>query len=211
VTVKEYNQYQHVFIASEYWAEEMAKKVDVPVEAMLQCTDPEIFYPDPDDKYKHDLLFVGNSRGVYRKIIKDLLPTDEDLAVYGAGWEGLIDKKYIKGEHIPNKELRKAYSSCKILLCDHWDDMRDKGFLSNRLFDASACGAFIISDHVKDVEDIFGENLVMYDNPDELKLLLENFLNNKKEREKKSEAGKKVTINQFTYQNQTEKILKIIK
>ena len=114
VTIEEYNQYQHVFIASEYWASEIAKKVDVPVDVLLQCTDPELFYPDPDDKYKHDLLFVGNSRGVHRKIIKDLLPTDEELAVYGAGWEGLIDK--IHQGNTPNKELRKAYSCVKSLL-----------------------------------------------------------------------------------------------
>lgn len=177
VTVEEYNQYQHVFIASKFWTGELAPKVDVPVEVMLQCTDPELFYPDPDDKYKHDLLFVGNSRGVYRKIIKDLLPTEEDLAVYGAGWEGLIDKKYIKGEHIPNNELRKAYSSCKILLCDHWDDMRDKGFLSNRLFDASACGAFIISDKVREVENVIEDALMTYKDREELESLINYYLN----------------------------------
>nr|WP_319374357.1 glycosyltransferase [uncultured Methanobacterium sp.] len=211
VSIEEYNQYQHVFIASEFWASEIALKVDVPVEAMLQCTDPELFYPDPDDKYKHDLLFVGNSRGVHRKIIKDLLPTDEDLAVYGAGWEGLIDKEYIKGEHIPNNELRKAYSSCKILLCDHWDDMRDKGFLSNRLFDGLACGAFIISDKVLGVEDVFGDSLVIYEDPSELKTLLNNYLNNNTKRDEKSEVNKEITVNQFTYGKRVENISKIIK
>ncbi|WP_300427838.1 glycosyltransferase [Methanobacterium sp.] len=177
VTIEEYNQYQHVFIASEYWTEEIAKKVDVPVDALLQCTDPELFYPDTDDNYKHDLLFVGNSRKVYRKILKDLLPTDQDLAVYGTNWEGIIPDKYIKGQHIPNKELRKAYSSCKILLCDHWDDMRDKGFLSNRLFDASACGAFIISDKVRNIEDVFGDNVVTYEDSAELNNLIKRILN----------------------------------
>ncbi len=207
VTIEEYNQYQHVFIASEFWAEEIAPKVDVPVEAMLQCTDPELFYPDPDDKYKHDLLFVGNSRGVHRKIIKDLLPTEEDLAVYGAGWEGLIDTKYIKGEHIPNKELRKAYSSCKILLCDHWDDMRDKGFLSNRLFDASACGAFIISDKVRGVEDVFGDTMVTYDNPDDLQSLINYYLIND---EKKEEALDRTDLFNFTFEKRVELIIKLI-
>ncbi len=210
VTIGEYNQYQHVFIASQFWADEISQKVDVPVEAMLQCTDPELFYPDPDDKYKHDLLFVGNSRGVHRKIIKDLLPTEEDLAVYGAGWNGLIDKKYIKGEHIPNKELRKAYSSCKILLCDHWDDMRDKGFLSNRLFDASACGAFIISDKVNGLKEVFGDAVVTYNDLGELKTLLNNYLNNNT-RDEKSEVNKEITINQFTYGKRVEEISKIIK
>ncbi len=210
VTVEEYNLYQHVFVASHYWARKISQKVDVSVEAMLQCTDPEIFYPDPVDKYKHDLLFVGNSRMVYRKIIKDLLPTDKDLAVYGTDWNGLIDKKYIKGDYIPNRELRKAYSSCKVLLCDHWDDMREKGFVSNRLFDGFAAGAFVISDYVKGVEDIFGDNLVTYDTPEELKLLLGKYLNNETKRKEKSEAGKKITINQFTYKNRAEQILHLI-
>ena len=102
VTIEEYNQYQHVFIASEYWTEEIAKKVDVPVDALLQCTDPELFYPDTDDNYKHDLLFVGNSRKVYRKILKDLLPTDQDLAVYGTNWRVYSDK-YIKVNIYPTR------------------------------------------------------------------------------------------------------------
>ncbi|MDO5836953.1 MAG: glycosyltransferase [Methanobacterium sp.] len=207
VTIEEYNQYQHVFIASQFWADEISQKVDVPVEVMLQCTDPELFYPDPDDKYKHDLLFVGNSRGVYRKIIKDLLPTDEDLAVYGAGWEGLIDKKYIKGEHIPNKELRKAYSSCKILLCDHWDDMRDKGFLSNRLFDASACGAFIISDKVRGVEDVFGDVVVTYVHPDELQSFINHYLINYV---RKAESFDRNNVLDFTFEKRIELIIQLL-
>jgi spore maturation protein CgeB len=208
VTIEEYNQYQHVFIASEFWASEIAPKVDVPVEAMLQCTDPELFYPDPDDRYKHDLLFVGNSRGVYRKIIKDLLPTEEDLAVYGAGWEGLIDKKYIKGEHIPNNELRKVYSSCKVLLCDHWDDMRDKGFLSNRLFDASACGAFIISDKVRGAEEVFEGILVTYEDSEDLKTIINYYLTNN-DRRKENSLINNNNLN-FTFQKRANFIMQLL-
>ena len=42
--------------------------------------------------------------------------------------------------------LNRYYSSAKIVLNDHWPDMRAHGFLSNRLYDALACGAFVISD-----------------------------------------------------------------
>lgn len=209
VTIEEYDQYQHVFVASDFWAQEIADKVQVPVEVMLQCTDPDIFYPDPDEKYKHDLLFVGNSRKVYRKIIRDLLPTNNDLAVYGANWNGLIDKRYIKGDHIPNNELRKAYSSSKILLCDHWEDMRDKGFLSNRLFDAFACNAFIISDKVRGGEDVFGDAFITYDDPKELKELIDNYLTYGEKR-KRNESVRFNIINKYCYQNHVEKILKII-
>jgi len=210
VTVEEYNMYDHVFIASEPWAQHIAWKVDVPVEPLLQCTDPELFYPDPDEKYKHDLLFVGNSRKVYRKILKDLLPTDYDLAVYGTNWKGIIPDKYIKGDHIPNNELRKAYSSCKILLNDHWDDMRDKGFISNRLFDGFACKSFIISDGVSGAQSIFKNALVTYDNPKELELLIDYYLNNEGERVERSTKCNSLVTSNRTFSKNVEDILRVI-
>ena len=96
VSLNEYELYDHVFIASKYWTEQLKDKVKVPVECMWQCTDINKFYPEYNEKYKSDLLFVGNSRKVYRKILKDLLPTEHNLSVYGADWGGLINKKYIK-------------------------------------------------------------------------------------------------------------------
>lgn len=210
VSIEEYNQYDYVLIASEFWARKIKEEVDVPVESMLQCTDPELFYPEPSEDYEHELLFVGNSRKVFRKIIKDLLPTCYDLAVYGKDWEKLIDKKYIKGDHIPNGELRKAYSSCEILLNDHWDDMREKGFISNRLFDGFASGAFIISDDIKGTDDIFKDTLVTYTDPEELNFMIDNYLNKEKERIERSERSRTTVINNHTYQNRVENLLKII-
>lgn len=210
VDIEEYNEYDHVLIASEYWAQKIQKEADVPVEAMLQCTDPELFYPDYTNKYEYDILFVGNSRKVFRKIIKDLLPTSYNLAVYGKDWEKFINKKYIKGEYIPNGELRKAYSSCKILLNDHWDDMRENGFISNRVFDGFASGAFIISDNVKGVDKVFKDALVTYEDSDKLTCLIKNYLNDKKERVEKSNNGLKSIKDQHIYHRRAERILEII-
>ena len=211
IDIDEYNQYDYVLIASEIWAEKIKKSVDVPVETMLQCCDPELFYPEHSNEYKHDILFVGNSRRVFRKIIKDLMPTDKSLAVYGANWEDFIDEKYIKGTHVPNKELRKAYSSCKILLNDHWDDMREKGFISNRIFDGFASGALIISDHIKGADNVFDETLIIYDTPDELNNLIDKYLNNKELRHEKVEIMRNFVIEHHTFQNRAEFMLKIIK
>ena len=100
VKLKEYELYDHVFIASHKWADAVSSKVNVPVECLWQCTDTDRFYPDYSPEYHHELLFVGNSRKVHRKILKDLLPTEHELAVYGADWEDLIDDKYIIDEFI---------------------------------------------------------------------------------------------------------------
>ena len=181
VSLDEYELYDHVFIASQYWTEQLQKVVNVPVECMWQCTDPNKFYPEYNEDYKSELLFVGNSRRVYRKILRDLLPTDHNLSVYGADWDRLIDKKYIKGKHIPNNELHQAYSSCKILLNDHWEDMREKGFISNRIFDGIACGAYIISDSVAGLDELFGNRVDTYNTTEELNQLIEKALANPKE------------------------------
>ncbi len=210
IMIEEYNQYDHVFIASELWAQKIGKEADVPVESMLQCTDPKLFYPDIDEKYKYELLFVGNSRNVFRKILNDLLPTDKDLAVYGTNWERLIPKKYIKGKYIPNNELRRAYSSSKILLNDHWDDMREKSFISNRIFDGFASGAFIISDNINGAENVFDDSLVTYDHPNKLKNLIDTYLNNDDERMRKIRKGRDIVIENHTFQNRVEQILEII-
>ena len=181
VSLNEYELYDYVFVASEYWTNELKNYVDVPVDCMFQCTDTEKFYPEYNEEYESDLLFVGNSRKVFRKILKDLLPTDYNLSVYGADWDEFIDQKYIKGTYIPNQDLNKAYSSCKILLNDHWDDMRGSGFISNRIFDAIACGALVISDSVEGLEKLFPERVFTYESKEELDNLIKENLNNKKE------------------------------
>jgi O-antigen biosynthesis protein len=176
VTGEECDGYDLVCVASESFAAVLAEKSATPVVVLEQATDPTVFFPDPSPEYEHDLVYVANSRNVLRPIVRDLLPTDHDLAIYGSNWEGLIDTKYVVAEYVPNDELRKVYSSAKIVLCDHWDDMREHGFISNRIYDALACGATIVSDDVEGLAKRFPDLVHTYRNPDELKNLIAKLL-----------------------------------
>ncbi|MCK9152236.1 glycosyltransferase family protein [Methanobacterium alcaliphilum] len=211
VSLEEYNEYDHVFIASEKWAAKLKDEVSVPVEPLLQCTDPEVFYPEPSSEYKHELLFVGNGRRNSRKIIKDLLPTTKDFSLYGKYWGDKVDPKYISGEHISNIELHKAYSSCEILLNDHWDDMREKGFISNRLFDGFASGAFIISDEIDGAKEIFNNELVTYSDAEELNKLIDYYLEHEDEKNHKSEKCRDIVLKDHTFEVRVSRILEILK
>lgn len=204
VSLNEYEKYDYVFIASRSWAEYINSECSKPVECMWQCTNTKKFFPEFNEEFVSDLLFVGNSRKVYRKIIKDLLPTEHSLSVYGSDWQGLINKKYIKGEHIPNNVLHQAYSSCKILLNDHWTDMREKGFVSNRIFDGIACGACIISDNVEGLDELFPDCVFTYDTVDELNLLIEQNLENPVKADISMIKG-------HTYKDRVEQFLKVMK
>ncbi|MEO8436827.1 MAG: glycosyltransferase [Chloroflexota bacterium] len=195
-----YERYDHVFVASDPFAARMATLAKVPVTALHQATDPERFRPDPTGP-EHELLFVGNSRNVRRRIVDDAVATGHDLAVYGGRWRpDLIDPRFLKGEQIPNDELRRYYSSAAIVLSDHWHDMRAEGFISNRLYDALACGAFVISDHIEGLQAEFDDAVVTYQDRDELRTLVERYLADPAERRRRGELGRAAVLARHTFE-----------
>ncbi|MEP6637821.1 MAG: glycosyltransferase [Chloroflexota bacterium] len=198
-TAEMYERYDHVFVASDPFAVRMAGQARVPVTPLHQATDPDRFRPDPTGP-EHELLFVGNSRNVRRRIVDDAVATGYDLAVYGARWRpDLIDPRFVKGERIPNDELRRYYSSAAIVLNDHWHDMRAEGFISNRLYDALACGAFVISDHIDGIEAEFDDAVVTYGDRDELKRLIERYLADPDERRRRGARGRAAVLERHTF------------
>lgn len=210
LTVEECERYELVCVASERFASELAKRVKVPVCVLDQATDPRVFYPEENARYDHELVFVANSRKVMRRIMSDLLPTERRLAVYGTNWRGLIDDHYIAGEHVPNAELHKVYSSSAIVLNDHWDDMRERGFVSNRIYDALACGALVLSDDLAELSDRFGAAVVTYSDRTELKPLIDRLLASPEERAERGRRGRELVLAHHTFEHRVDQLLEIL-
>jgi len=208
ISLDEYDEYDQVFIASSFWSKKIAQQINTPVKTMFQCTDIERFKkPNSAErqKYNQPLLFVGNSRKIYRKILKDLLPSEYKLSVYGKDWKGIIPSKLVKAQYIENNELYKYYGSADILLNDHWDDMREKGFISNRIFDGLACGAFIISDKIRGMGEL--DNYIQtYETPEELHKHIDYYLNNPDKRQEKALKGMHFIHQNHTYKERAKQI-----
>lgn len=212
ISIEEYEDFDIVFIASLGFAKKINSQTNTIVRPLLQCTDSTSFFPEKNEYYSNDILFVGNTRGVFRNAIKNINQTNHNFSVYGGGdWHKFIDKDYIKGEFIPNSDLNQAYSSCKILLNDHWDDMRIKDFPSNRLFDAFASEAFIISDDFPSVDSIFEGNLITYENADDLNSKINYYLTHEKERKLKSKKGREIVLKNHTFNKRAKTIVNYIK
>lgn len=207
VPLQEYEEYDTAFVASESYAGELRGKLSLPVVSLLQCTDPQLFYPRIEESVQSQLLYVGNSRRVYRRALKDLLPTRHGLAVYGAMWEDLIDASYVKATHFPNQHLNCLYSSCDILLNDHWDDMREKGFVSNRLFDAAACETFVITDQVTGLDQAFEGSIVGYEDAEDLRSKLDHFLAHPEERKQLGRRAAQIVREHHTFANRAAVIM----
>ncbi|MGJ9421676.1 CgeB family protein [Aeromicrobium sp. CF3.5] len=172
VSAQEARGFDIVFAASAAWSERMTEQWGVPVSPLLQCTDPSVFHPDLAE---HDtgppVLFVGNSRGVHRLAVRAARDAGLDLTLYGEHWEQFLPDAAIAGIYVPNGEVGALYASAGLTLNDHWDDMKREGFMSNRLFDAAASGARIVSDHVDGIADVFGEQVQFFETPDDLRRL----------------------------------------
>ncbi len=195
VSAEELSGFDAVACASLTYAEKL-KNEGVNCEFVPQFTDPAKFFPSPSADLRTALLFVGNSRGVFRNGVKFALEKNLPITVYGADWERFGVKT--AGTGIANADLNKYYSSADIVLCDHWTDMSQNGFIANRLFDATACGAFVISDYCEAIERLFGDAVPMYRNAGELKELVDYYLPRPSERREKAEKAKEITLKGFT-------------
>ncbi|MEO5854040.1 MAG: glycosyltransferase [Nocardioides sp.] len=158
VTAAEGAAYDAVLAAGPAWAAARTREWGRPVRPLLQCTDTRRFRPglaQPDSG--PEVLFVGNSRGVLRPVVRAALEADLDLTIYGDGWGGLVEDDRVAGISVPNAELGALYASAGLVLGDHWADMRERGFVSNRVFDVLACGGRLLIDEVAGLADVLAD------------------------------------------------------
>lgn len=164
--------YHRVFAAGPAWAAAKSREWNVRIDPLLQATDPALFHPDraaPDSGPA--VLFVGSARDGTREIVRHATAAGLSVTAYGSGWAGHLPSEQVAGEYLANDELGAAYRAAGLVLNDHWADMRAGGFLSNRLFDAAAAGARVITDDVPGLDGLFGRTVQVARTPADLQRL----------------------------------------
>ena len=172
----EVDRYSRVYAASESHAALLAHIVRPPVLPMLQATDPERFHPLDAPARGPDVVFVGNSRGVDRDIVRWAIEAGRPPAIYGDGWEGRVPAELVQGTNIDNRELGALYAGAGVVLNDHWPSMRAFGLLSNRLFDVVGSGGRAVSDRVPSMASVFGDAVQEVSGPSELAAAVDDLL-----------------------------------
>lgn len=210
VTLEEMQAFDHVFVASHSFGESLKPVLGTRISTLLQCSDPDLFDQGsgPSSK-KVDIAFVGNSRRVERWMPAICARRGLPVHVYGADWEGRIPAGLIKGDHIPNDQLGEFYSSCKIVLNDHWPDMAKNGFISNRIFDAGLSGALIISDQFAGSE-IFRDEVICCENDDDVVNSVKYYLRNEEERIYRTSSLRNIVRMNHTFDHRAKEIVRTI-
>lgn len=160
----EADQYARAFAASTNWQADAELGTFTP---LLQATNTDRFVPVAHPQ-REGVLFIGSTRGEFRPIVRDALAQKIPLSLYGVGWDEFVPQEAIAGEFLNNTELPAAYGNAALVLNDHHSEMAESGFLSNRLFDAVAAGARVVSDPALGLREVFGSTVVEYTSPGEL-------------------------------------------
>lgn len=167
VSADEVDGYDAVFAASACWS----RAAELGARPLLQATNPARFVPGHAAASGRP-VFVGSTRGEFRPIVRDCRSVGLDVEVYGVGWEAYLPPEDIAGTFVANADLPAVYASAPVVLNDHWADMAAEGFLSNRLFDAVAAGARVLSDPAVGLDEVFAGAVRTYRTVDELRELL---------------------------------------
>ena len=88
--------------------------------------------------------------------------------VWGENWARFIPQECIQGDYLPKEQLPGVYRNARVVLADHHRDMAEHGFVANRIFDAVASGARVVSDEVPGLADLFGGAVQVYRSVDDL-------------------------------------------
>lgn len=198
--------------SSEKLINEVIKPVEIKTYYVPQFTNPDRFKEYHNNKFHNEVLFVGsNHTGKGRKVVDYAIKSGKNISVYGKFWKKLLLPTVLKAQYIDNNELYKYYANADVVLNDHREDMKYYGFISNRIYDVTASGGFIMSDYLPEIEKIYGDNIVMYKNFDDFNQKLQYYLSNPKEREDLALKAQKITLENFTNLEIAKKFDKILK
>ncbi|MBM5786087.1 MAG: glycosyltransferase family 1 protein [Cyanobacteria bacterium K_DeepCast_35m_m1_288] len=141
-TPAELAAYDRLFVASTQDTPRIARLSGRPTSPLLQATGFwHVGRPEPASS---GVLFVGNTRGVSRPIVRAFHQAGLPLELIGAGWEELGLQP--EASSIANHQLPARYRRALAVLNDHHQAMADYGYLNNRVFDVLACAVPVITD-----------------------------------------------------------------
>lgn len=165
----------------------------------------------PEKKYG-DIVFLGQNY-VGTNLDFPLAQERQEMIQFLKGEYGDLFQAYGMGQENPMlnpMEAVHAYNGCKIAIGQN--NFLRTGYSSDRLFNTMGCGAFMITSHFPDIETLFEKekHLEWFTNFDELKNLIDYYLDDETEREIIAEEGHQFILENHRWKNRFELIVKTL-
>lgn len=207
------------------------KETGYPHTTILLAADKTILYPEPQQKYRADISFIGTYLPEKRKFIEEYvfpLRKHYNLRLYGQDWTSLERLKgfaqkigqyfnipYLKSfqkAQLALKEERQVYSSSTICINIHEEyQRRIGGDCNERTFKIPLCDGFEITDDVACIHKYFkeGKEIIIAKDATDWFEKIAYFFKNPEKRLPIIRAGKKRVLQDHTYHNRIEQMIAI--
>ena len=180
------------------------------VEVLPQAAARRFVTAIPDPTLACRVLFVGNTRSVPRPAVLGAIGAGLPLTLVGGGWERYVDPRTVRADHVPYVDLPSWYASAEVVLNDHWEDMARWGLVSNRVFDALAAGACVVSDELAGMEDLFGGAVVTFRDRADVGAAVRRLLEDPAERAERVGRGRREVGERHTWQHRVTALVGMV-
>lgn len=191
-----------------------------------EAADADLFKPERNLTKDGDLVWIGNwgdnerAEELEEYLIKPIRDLEIKAKIYGVRYP----KKIIKllkesgieyGGWLPNYKVPEVFSKYNVTVHIPRGPYVEKlpGIPTIRPFEAMACGIPLISAPWKDTEHLFtsNEDYLQAKNPDQMKRLIYQVLENHNLSKALSENGRQVILDKHTCKHRAEELIEIIK
>jgi len=136
-----------------------------------------------------------------------------NVSVHGdEGWNRILGgRNNIRPPLNYYRELPVFYNTCRINF--NATHLQMKEAVNQRVFDVPACGAFMLTDYQKSIDELFdaGKEIVIFRDREEIPGLVKYYLNNPEERETLSRRGMERVLKQHTYKHRLTTLIDAMK
>ncbi|MCZ8519165.1 MULTISPECIES: CgeB family protein [Paenibacillus] len=192
-----------------------------------------LFYPQAvSERYRSDILFIGTAYSVRLEIVDEMAPylAGKKTAISGWGWDRLKQYGLLASSirqdtlRIPSwlspGETNAYYNGAAVCLNFHRSTEHEPLnaarvpplSINNRIFEMSACGAFVMTDWRSDLPRSYvpGKEIETFSSTDELKEKLDYYLEHEEHRRRIALAGMQRTLRFHTYEVRLSELLQVV-
>lgn len=184
-----------------------------PTRHMQLAVDPAVMHrTQGNDSYRHAAVFLGHDSLKKDNLHGMLLEAAPyGLAVYGGNWNKSTAPELGSHYHgiLPLNDIADLYSSADVVVGTTDVLQKALGMVNNRVFEALACGAVLISDHFPALERLFGDAVLYARQPGDVAAHLRRLLTEPGGREElaaRSARGQQLVASAHTWMHRLRQV-----
>lgn len=128
------------------------------------------------------------------------------LSIYGSYWDLVPEVSRAWKGVLPREDIAIAYANAQVVLATTIETQSSLNMINNRVFEALACGAVVVSDHSDALEETFKDLVYLIKDASEVSPIISKILANPEEAAKRRIKARKEILRYHTWEHRAIEI-----